>query len=404
MKRVAVTGLGAVSAGGLTAGDTWEAVRDGRSGIGPIACRRGEGLRVPIAAHVRDFDPGAHFPARGRSTLDRFAQFAVVAAREAFADAQLSAEDPAVCSAPLILGVGVGGLETLDDAFWAVYREGQSKLHPLTIPKLMTNAAPSLVSMDLGLRGMTYAIASACASGTHAIGTAFHMVRGGGAQVAVTGGSEACITFGTMLAWEALRVLSFDQCRPFSRNRSGLVIGEGAAILVLEEWDRAVARGAHIYAEMVGFGGNADAGDITSMDMDNAAEAMRLAMRDGDLEPGEIDYINAHGTGTAMNDKLESAAIHRAFEGARTPLVSSSKAVLGHSLGAAGALEALVAVKALDEQVVPPTANCTEPETELGLDVVPEGPRFVPIRACLSNSFAFGGLNAVLALRRAAPC
>jgi nodulation protein E len=402
MKRVAVTGLGAVSAGGLTAPATWTAVREGRSGIGPIACSRCEDLRVPVAAQVHDFDAAAHFSPRKLSMYDRFAQLAVVAAREAFADAALSTEDPAVRLAPLILGVGVGGLETLDNSFWSVYHDEQRKLHPLTIPRLMINAAPSLVSMDLGLKGMTYAIASACASGTHAIGTAFHMVRGGGAQVAVTGGSEACITFGTMLAWEALRVLTFDTCRPFSRERSGLVIGEGAAILVLEEWDRAVARGAHIYAEMVGFGGNADAGDITSMDMENAALTMQLAMADAGLAPGEIDYINAHGTGTTMNDKLESAAIHHAFDGARVPLVSSSKGVLGHSLGAAGALEALVAAKALDEQVVPPTANCTDPETELGLDVVPEGPRAMPIRACLSNSFAFGGLNAVLALRQAA--
>jgi len=401
MKRVAVTGLGAISAGGATAQATWEAVREGRSGIGPIACGRCEDLRVPVAAHVRDFDPTAHFSSRRMAMYDRFSQFAVIASREAFADAKLSAEDPAVRLAPLIIGVGVGGLETLDDAFYNLYSEGQRRLHPLTVPRLMMNAAPSLISMDLGLKGMTYAIASACASGTHAIGTAFHMVRGGGAQVAITGGTEACIFFGPMLAWEALRVLSHDDCRPFSRNRSGLVIGEGAATLVLEEWDRAVARGAHIYAEMVGFGGNADAGDITSMDKENAAEAMRLAMRDGGLVPGDIDYINAHGTGTTMNDKLESAAIHLAFDGAAPPPISSSKGVLGHTLGAAGALEALVACKALEEQIIPPTANCTDPEIELGVDMVPEGPRSAAIDVCLSNSFAFGGLNAVLALRRA---
>ncbi len=401
MKRVAVTGLGAVSPGGLTAATTWAAVRDGRSAIGPIDCRRGEHLRVPIAAQVRDFDPAPHFDARQASMYDRFAQLAVVAAREAFADAGLTVEDPAVRLAPLILGVGVGGLHTLDDAFFGVYGRHQPKRHPLTIPRLMVNAAPSLVSMDLGTRGMTYAIASACASGTHAIGTAFHMIRGGGAQVAITGGSESCITNGTMLAWEALRVLSNDNCRPFSRDRSGLVVGEGAAILVLEEWDRANARGARIYAEIVGFGGNADAGDLTSMDVANAAEAMRLAMADGGLAPSKVDYINAHGTGTTMNDKHESAAIHLAFAGAPLPLVSSSKAVLGHSLGAAGALEALVVCQALAEQVIPPTANCTDPDTALGLDMVPEGPRAMPLEVCLSNSFAFGGLNAVLALRRA---
>ena len=399
MKRVAVTGLGAVTAAGLTAQATWEAVREGRSGIGPIECPRGEYLRVPVAAQVRDFDPDGHFPARRASMYDRFSQLAVVAAREAFADASLSLDDPAVRLAPLILGVGVGGLHTLDDAFYGVYGRDQPRCHPLTIPRLMVNAAPSLVSMDLGIRGMTYAIASACASAAHAIGTAFHMIRGGGAEVAITGGAESCITNGTMLAWEALRVLTYDTCRPFSRNRSGLVIGEGAAVLVLEEWERAQARGAHVYAEIIGFGGNADAGEITSMDVDNAAEAMRLAMRDAGLSPGEVDYVNAHGTGTTMNDKLESAAIQLACEGA--PLVSSSKAVLGHTLGAAGALEALVVAKALDDQIIPPTANCTEPDAALGIDMVPEGPRRVAFDVCLSNSFAFGGLNAVLAMRRA---
>jgi len=400
MRRVAITGLGAISAAGLTAGETWAAVRDGRSAIGPIDCKRGERLTVPIAAQARAYDPASYFPQRRMSMLDRFAQFAIVAAREAFADAGLDGEDEAVRLAPTILGIGVGGIDTLDDAFHSVYGQGHSKVHPMTIPRLMCNAAPSLVSMDLGLKGMTYALASACASGTHAIGTAFHMVRGGAAQVALTGGTEACVTYGTMLAWEALRVLSYENCRPFSRNRSGLVIGEGAGMLVLEEWDRAHERGAHIYAEMIGFGGNADAGEITSMDKDNAAEAMRLAMRDAGLPPEAFGYVNAHGTGTTMNDKLESAAIHLAFDGAPKPLVSSSKAVLGHCLGAAGALEALVAAKALEEQIVPPTANCTEPEGELGLDFVPEGPRSTNFDACLSNSFAFGGLNAVLALRR----
>ena len=261
----------------------------------------------------------------------------------------------------------------------------------------MANAPASQISMDLGLRGMTFAIASACASGAHAVGVAFKMVRSGEAEVALCGGAEACITIGTIMGWEALRVLSSDTCRPFSRNRSGLVLGEGAATLILEEWGHAQARGATIYAELVGFGSNADAGDLTSPDPASTAEAMRLAIADARLTAADIGYINAHGTGTVMNDKVESEIIRTVFEGATLPLVSSSKGVLGHSLGAAGAMEALVTALALRDQFVPPTANCTEPDESLGLDFITDGPRLMALRHALSNSFAFGGLNAVLA-------
>lgn len=401
MRRVAVTGLGAITPVGKTAPDSWRAIVAGESGIGPLDIERGHIVTCPIAAQVKDYDPLDHFAAKQLTMLDRVSQFAVITAREAVADSGLDRGDPDLRSAPTIIGVGVGGIQTLDDNFAKVYGEGKTRVHPFSVPKLMTNAPASQITMDLGLRGMALAVASACASGAHALGLAFKMVRSGEAKVAVAGGAEACVTPGTMLGWEALRVLSSDTCRPFSRNRSGLVIGEGAATLILEEWEHARARGATIYAELTGFGANADAADLTSPDAESTAEAMRAALADAGLTPADIDYVNAHGTGTAMNDQVESAVIRAVFEGASLPLVSSIKAVLGHSLGAAGALEAMATVKALQQQLVPPTANCTDPDPALGLDFVTEGARRTTVRHALSNSFAFGGLNAVLAFSAA---
>ncbi|WP_037522206.1 beta-ketoacyl-[acyl-carrier-protein] synthase family protein [Sphingobium yanoikuyae] len=400
MKRVAVTGVGAVSAAGLTADDMWRSVRDGRSGIGPLQCARQDMIATKIAAQALDFDPEVHFDPRRSGALDRFSQFAVVAAREAVAQSGLTRGDASLRAAAAIVGIGVGGMVTLDDAFYRMYGQNIARAHPLTIPKLMCNAAASQVSMDIGTHGITYAIASACASGTHAIGVAAQLVRSGACQVALTGGAEACVTAGTLIGWEALRVLANDTCRPFSRNRSGLVLGEGAGMLVLEDWDSAVARGAPILAEILGFGANADAGDLTSPDADGAADAIRLALADGGLLPEAVGYVNAHGTGTTINDRVESTALRSVF-GDALPPVSSSKAVLGHALGAAGALEAVVTICALRHQVIPPTANCDQPDEELGIDMVPDGARDASFGAALSNSFAFGGLNAVLALGRA---
>lgn len=399
MKRVAITGVGAVSPAGLDAVSTWQGVRDGISAIAPLDCPRADRLNVTIAAQVRDFNAADLLPPKRAAMMDRFSQFAVVAAREALAQSGLDRAHPAVQQAAVIVGIGVGGLITLDDAFFNLYGLDKPRSHPLTIPKLMCNAAPSQVSMDLGAHGITFAVASACASGTHAIGTAAQLIRSGASPVVFAGGSEACITAGTLHGWEALRVLAPDTCRPFSRNRAGLVLGEGSGMMVLEDWDHAQARGATILAEVLGFGANADAGDLTSPDPEGARAAMELALRDAGLSPHQIGYINAHGTGTAMNDRVESDAI-RALFGADPPPVSSSKAVLGHGLGAAGALEAVITVMALANQIIPPTANCIEPDTDLGIDMVPEGPRNAEFTAAISNSFAFGGLNAVLALGR----
>jgi nodulation protein E len=400
VRRVVITGIGAITSAGNTAGETWNNVVAGRSAIGPIENLPLDLLSVPVAAQVKNFDPARHFTSKRANTMDRLSQFAVVAAREALADSGLVVTDKIAAMASVIIGIGVGGMVTLDDSYRSLYENANKRCHPFTIPRMMPSAPASQISMDLGLKGSTFAVASACASGTHAIGLAFRSIRSGDTDVALSGGSEASITLGTLLAWEALRVLSFDTCRPFSKGRSGLVIGEGSAVLVLEERDHALARGARIYAELAGFGSNADAGDLTAPDASSAARAMQRALADAGLAPAQITYVNAHGTGTAMNDLVESAAIKSVFAICEKPLVSSIKGVLGHSLGAAGAIEAMATALALHHGLIPPSANFLEADPAIGLDVVPNTPRPMEIAAALSNSFAFGGLNAVLALRR----
>ena len=398
-----ITGIGAITPAGRNALASWENIVAGRSAIGPIEKIPLDRLTGKIAAQVRNFDPAAHFKPKQANMLDRVSQFAVIAAREAMADSGLVVSEEIAEMTSVILGIGVGGMVTLDDSFHSVYSDGAKRVHPFTIPRLMPNAPASQVSMDLGLKGTTYAVASACASGTHAIGLAFRAVRAGDTDIALAGGSEACVTVGTLMGWEALRVLSFDTCRPFSKGRSGLVLGEGSAVLVLEELEHALARGARIYAELAGFGANADAGDLTSPDAKNAARAMQRALDDARLAPEAIGYVNAHGTGTAMNDLVESTAIKSVFKDCAKPLVSSIKGVVGHSLGAAGAIEAVVTALALQNQLIPPSANFLEADPAIELDVVPNTPRRAEIAAAISNSFAFGGLNAVLALRRYTP-
>jgi len=401
MNRVVITGLGVVSPVGATLEEFWSAVVDGRSGIGQITIIPTERLNVRIAAQVGNFDPLAHFDPRRANHLDRVAQFAVVAARAAVRDAQIEVDEELSRKIACVVGTGVGGQNTQDDQYFRLYAQNSSKLHPLTIPRLMFNAAASHVSMDLHLKGPTYTVATACASGTHAIGQAFHMVRSGQAPLAIAGGTEACITVGTMKGWEALRVLSSDTCRPFSMTRSGLVLGEGSAMMVLEPREHAVKRGARIYAELLGFGMSADAADLTAPDVDGGTRAMEAALHDARTNVDEVDYVNAHGTGTVANDRTETAALHQVFRSCPERLaVSSSKGVLGHSLGAAGALELAATALAIDRKVIPPTANFEEPDPECDLDVVPNVARQGCIRKAMSNSFAFGGLNAVLVLGR----
>jgi nodulation protein E len=402
MHRVVVTGLGAVSPLGQTVASYWDNLKRGNSGLGPITLTpTPEELTQKVAAEVKGFDPLKHFAERQLSTLDRVSQFAVVAAREAIAQSGLSFDMPLSTRTATIVGTGVGGQSTLDESFRRVYLDKRTRVFPLTIPKLMANAPASQISMDCGLRGPAFAVASACASATHAIGIAFHMVRAGVVDCAVTGGTEACITFGTVRGWEAMRVMAPDVCRPFSKGRMGLVLGEGAAMMVLEPLTRAQARGATILGEIAGFGMSADAADLTAPDLGGMVRAMQAAFDDAKLAPSDIQYVNAHGTGTAANDETETKALHAAFgPHARKLAISSTKSMIGHALGAAGALELVATLLAVRDGIAPPTIGYLEPDPACDLDYVPNQARTLPIEAAVSNSFAFGGLNAVLAVKK----
>jgi nodulation protein E len=402
VSRVVVTGLGAVSPLGHSAASYWDNLKQGVSGIGPITqAETPEELTQKVAAEVKDFDPLRYFEERQLSTRDRVSQFAVVAAREAIAHAGITFDMPLSVRTATIIGTGVGGQTTHDDSFRRIYLEKKTRVFPLSIPKLMVNAPASQVSMSCGLRGPAFVVASACASATHAIGLAFHMVRSGQVDCAVTGGAEACITFGTVRGWEAMRVMAPDTCRPFSIDRKGLVLGEGAAIMVLEPLERARARGAQILGEIVGFGMSADAADLTAPDLGGMTRAMEGALADAKLTPQDIQYVNAHGTGTAANDVTETQALHLVFGTHAGKLaVSSTKSMIGHALGAAGALELVATLQAIREGIVPPTIGYLGPDPVCDLDYVPNDARAMAIDAALSNSFAFGGLNAVLAVKK----
>ncbi len=397
-RRVAVTGMGVISALGHNRHAFWEALREGRSGIGPIATIDASQLRFPNGAEVRGFDPAAHFMAKDADLLDPFARFGVVAAREAIADAGVDWTPALRRRTAIVTGCCVGGQATEDIGFVDLYREKRGRVHPLTIPKIMSNACASYLSMELGVTGPVYSVSTACSSSNHAIGQAFRMVRDGVADAAVTGGSEALFSFGFLKAWEAMRVVAPDTCRPFSRDRKGLILGEGGAMLVLEPMEAARARGATVYGEILGFGMTSDAHHITQPSVEGPAEAMRQALEEARLAPERIGYINAHGTGTPANDLTETAAIRAVFGGHADRLaVSSTKSMHGHALGAAGALEAVATLLALGEGILPPTANYLGPDPACDLDVIPNQGRIARVECALSNSFAFGGLNAVVA-------
>ncbi|MFZ5789958.1 MAG: beta-ketoacyl-[acyl-carrier-protein] synthase family protein [Pseudomonadota bacterium] len=401
MHRVAITGAGCISPLGPDVASTWAGMRDGRSAIARLEGLPIERLRIPIGAQVKNFDPSSHFDEKRLPLYDRFSQFALVAAREAVAQAGLSFEGEQGLRIAAVVGTGIGGQSTQDDSFKRLYAEGNDRVHPFTVPRIMPNAAASHVSMAFGIRGPTFAVVSACASANHALALAFDMVRRGQVRAALAGGAEACLTLGTIKGWEALRVMSPDGCRPFCRDRRGMVLGEGAGIFVLEPLEAARARGARVLAELAGAGMSADAGDIVAPSVDGAAAAMAGALADAALAPETVGYINAHGTGTPANDPAETRAIRKVFGAHADRLaVSSTKAVHGHALGAAGAIELVAVLGALNEGVLPPTAGFTEADPECDLDYVPNRARNARIEAALSNSFAFGGLNCVLALKR----
>lgn len=401
-RRVVITGVGIISSLGVTLDENWAALREGRSGIAPLQGVDFHNLTLRFAngAQVRAFDPTKHFEPGKEDYVDRFAQFSVVAARDAMRDSGLDLTPQLRERSAIVCGSAVGGQAAIEVGFEDLYVTDRGRVHPLTIPKTMSNAGASHISMDLKLSGPTYTVSTACSSANHAIGQAFRLVRDGDADVAVTGGSEAMFTIGMLKAWEAMRVISPDTCRPFSKDRRGMILGEGGAMMILEPLDAAKARGARIYAELCGFGMSSDANHLTQPTVEGPARAMSDALAMASLAPEQIGYINAHGTGTPGNDPVETRAIRAVFGAHADKLaVSSTKSMHGHALGAAGAIEAVATILALREGILPPTANFTVADPECDLDYIPNQARKQQVEAALSNSFAFGGLNAVLAFR-----
>lgn len=402
MRRVVVTGVGIISALGLNKDEFREELFAGRSGIKEITSADVSGMRFKKAGEVRNFDEKEHFDNKQLMVYARFTQFAVATAREAINDANIEwTDDTQRARTAIVTGTGGGGLMTLDNFYIDLYVHKKTRTPPVIVPLSMHNAPASQISMEFGIYGPTYTVSTACSSSNHAIGQAFQMIRQGTVDTAITGGSETPLGFGNLKAWECMRVVSPDTCRPFSKDRSGMVLGEGGATLVLETLESAQERNAEIYAEIVGFGMSADASHITKPSSDGASRAMNGALNDANLQPEQIGYINAHGTATQANDVMETAAIKQTFgEHAKDIAVSSTKSMHGHTLGAAGALEAVATLLALKHDTLPPTANFTEPDPECDLDVIKNEARQVRVEAALSNSFAFGGLNATLAFKR----
>lgn len=402
MKRVVITGAGTINALGHDVPTTMAAMRDGVCGIGPLDIPDVGRLAVQIGAQVRNYDEHAHFNRQQIALYDRFTQFTLLAAAQAIAESGIEFHGDLANRSGVILGTSGGGLTTQDENYRAVYEEGKNRVHPFIVPKLMNNAAASHVSMQYNLRGPSFTVATACASSNHAMGMAYQMIRSGAAVAMLTGGSEAMLCFGGIKAWEGLRVMSKDACRPFSATRNGMVQGEGAGVFVFEDYDHAKKRGAVILAEVCGFAMSSDAADIVMPSKQGAARAIAGALTDGGIPKESVGYINAHGTGTAANDKTESAAVADVF-GAHADqlMISSTKSMHGHLIGGTGAVELLACIMALRDGIIAPTIGYEEPDPECALDVVPNVAREAKVDVVLSNAFAFGGLNAVLALRRA---
>ncbi len=407
--RVVITGLGVVSPLGIGAAANWAALLAGRSGIGPLTAFDASALPVRIAGEVRDFDPAAFIERKEIKRIDRFAQFAIAAAQLAVDDAGLRVDADAAPRVGVIIGVGMGGLASIEEAVSSYLESGMKRLSPFTIPRVIANMAPGLIAIRFGCEGVNYTPTSACASGGHAIGEAYQLVRAGMQDAVITGGAEAAITPLGVSGFAVMRAMSTRNheptraSRPFDRERDGLVIGEGAGVLILESLAHAQARGARIYAEVCGYGANCDAHHITAPAPEGrgAAACMRLALASGGLAPEEIDYINAHGTSTPYNDANETQAIRAVFGAhAERLAVSSTKSMTGHLFGGAGGVEAVYTALALHHGWLPPTINYEHPDPACDLDYVPNRARQAPLRTALSNSFGFGGANACVAFRR----
>ena len=398
---VVVTGVGAVTAAGVGAERLWHAARDGRACINPPKFPYPYRGRIKIAAQVQDFDATAHLEKSVLPFCDPVSQYLLVAADEAMAQAGFPRDTRLGPRAATLIGTGIGGMTTIEEGIYlSITTNGRP--NPLTVPKLIPSACPANLSMRYGLQGPSFAVASACSSSTQAIGMGLQMIRAGIVDIALVGGTEDCITNNSMFAWEALRVMTPDFCRPFSKGRNGMILGAGAAVLVLESAEHARRRGAETLAVLVGYGTTTDAKDPVAPDVEGAARAMKLALEDAGVAPQDVDYVNAHGTATIVNDTTESAALRLIF-GDRTDRlpVSSTKPVHGHGLGAAGAIEMVVTIGAVREAIAPPTINFLEPDERCRVDPIPNEARRLDIRTAMSNSFAFGGINAVLVVQRA---
>lgn len=401
MKRVVVTGMGAVTPIGQSVGDFWGSLRAGRCGVGPITTFPTEDLYITIAGEIKDFDAKARFKNLKREKVlphaDRYSQFAGAAAIEAMTMAGFDGVVPNGNRAASIIGSGAGGLTTFETAYRDLFIHKKKATHPLTLLRIIGSSACAHVSIEYGIKGPTFGTVSACSTAAHAIGLTFQMIRSGAIDLGIAGAAEAVLDYGTMRAWQAMRVLSPDGCFPFSKTRNGTVLAEGAGLLVLEELGHAKARGARILAELKGFGMTSDAKDMVNPDIEGPSEAMRIALADARLAPADIGYLNAHGTATAINDANETRAIKAVYGGAAKDLaISSTKSMHGHLLGAGGGIEAIASIMAMQEGFVPPTIGLAQPDPECDLDYVPNKGREKRVTYAMSNSFAFGGLNAVL--------
>lgn len=401
MKRVVITGAGAISACGIGADTLWAAARDGRSGVRHALYPSTARQVVMESAPIADADYQIAMSTANRRFQDRVSAIAQLAAGEAIEQAGLGVGDFGERCA-VSIGAGFGGAQTMDDNYHRfLANQGSRKIDPMCVPKIMTNAPASWIAMKWGIKGPSYCVSTACSSSSQSIGLGAMLVASGVVERCIAGGAEALLVPGVFSSWEAMHVMTNDKCRPFSRNRSGMVLGDGAAMFVLETLESAVSRGVPILAEFAGYGTTNDAGDLLRPDREGAARSMRLALKHGDIDPSEIGYVNAHGTGTIANDLNETLAARDVFGAHFDELkVSSTKPIHGHALGAAGAIELLVAMKALGEQIAPPTINFLEVDAKLGFEPVPNVAKPFSANAVLSNSFAFGGVNASLVLKR----
>ena len=402
MKRVVITGSGTINSLGQNVSKTLSAMREGACGIGHLDFKDVDRLSIKIGGQVHDFEPEKVFNRQQLSLYDRFTQFTLLAAREALSQSGLTFTGELAAKAGVVFGTAGGGVSTWDNNYRAVYEDGKNRVHPFVVPKLMNNAATSHISMEYNLKGPSFTVSTACASSNHAMAQAFQLVRSGMSPAMITGGSESMLCFGGVKAWEGLRVMSKDACRPFSANRNGMVQGEGAAVFVFEEYEHARARGADIQAEVIGYAMSSDASDIVIPSKQGAARVISEVMKDARLNTEDVGYINAHGTGTTANDKTECAAVADVFgTHADNLMISSTKSMHGHLIGGTGAVELLACIMAVRDGIVAPTIGFEEPDPECALDVVPNEARETKVDVALSNAFAFGGLNAVIALRKA---